>query len=94
MPEQTIPALIYSGIFTGNNLNGQLHEMKVPKNLNHYLILLIIGLAAIWVSFEYGYSLGERKGYVMGVNKCLDEIQGAREKISSPTNEEKQKSPG
>jgi hypothetical protein len=45
------------------------------KNFNIILIAVIAVLIAAILAFNYGYRLGERRGYVMGVQKCLEGME-------------------
>jgi hypothetical protein len=53
--------------------------MKKIRNLNLLLIVIIVVLLSVILSFNYGYSLGERRGYVMGVQKCLEGMEDHRQ---------------
>ncbi len=42
------------------------------KKFNYIMVAIIVILVISIISFNYGYQFGERKGYVIGVQKCLD----------------------
>lgn len=48
--------------------------MKKLGNINVILIGIIIALIIGISAFNYGYKLGEHKGYVIGLQKCLDDM--------------------
>lgn len=50
--------------------------MKKLGNLNIILIAIIIALIIGITAFNYGYKLGEHKGYVLGIQKCLEDMKG------------------
>jgi len=50
--------------------------MNILKSkLNQILIFIIAILLTALISFNYGYDLGEHKGYVMGMKKCFDRFE-------------------
>jgi hypothetical protein len=49
--------------------------MNKIRGLNVWLIAVIILLISVIISFNYGYSLGERRGYVLGVQRCLEQMK-------------------
>jgi len=48
--------------------------MKKLGNINVILLAVIAALIIGISAFNYGYELGEHKGYVLGVQKCLDDL--------------------
>jgi hypothetical protein len=56
-------------------------NMKKGQGFNILLIAIIAILLFSIVSFNYGYSLGERRGYVQGVQKCLEGMEGNNHQI-------------
>jgi hypothetical protein len=48
--------------------------MEKIRNFNIVLVAVIILLLTVILSFNYGYNMGERRGYVMGVQKCLEGV--------------------